>query len=84
MHCIYTIILIKHIKLSKRSTRNPLAEGIHKETLRKKKIPLQAAELFSKKPTIFAALHINIIPVPVTMNRKIKKPPFKINFRWPQ
>ena len=27
-----------------------------------------------------AALQINVIPLPVTMNRKIKKPPVKLNF----
>ena len=30
------------------------------------------------------ALQINIIPLPVTMNRKIKKPPLKLNFRQSQ
>ena len=27
-----------------------------------------------------SALQINIIPLPVTVNRKIKKPPIKLNF----
>ena len=31
-----------------------------------------------------AALQINIIPLTVTMNRKIKKPPVKLNFRRSQ
>ena len=26
----------------------------------------------------------NIIPVPVPMNRKIKRPMVKLNFQWPQ
>ena len=30
------------------------------------------------------ALVINIIPLPVTMNRKIKKPPVKLNFQQSQ
>ena len=33
--------------------------------------------------TWYPALQINI-PLPFTMNRKIKKPPVKINFRRPQ
>ena len=28
----------------------------------------------------FAVLQINFIPLPVTMSRKIKKPPVKLNF----
>ena len=34
--------------------------------------------------TVKAALQINIILLPVTMNRKIKKPPVKFNFRRSQ
>ena len=30
------------------------------------------------------SLQINIIPLLVTMNRKIKKPPVKLNFLWSQ
>ena len=30
------------------------------------------------------ALQVSIISLPVTMNRKIKKPPVKLNFQWSQ
>ena len=35
-------------------------------------------------PACSTALQINIIPLPVTMNRKMKKPPVKLNFRRSQ
>ena len=57
MHCIYTIILIKHINLSKRSTRNPLAEGIHKETLRKKRFHYRQLSYFKKAYNLCSAAY---------------------------
>ena len=38
----------------------------------------------SKQPVPISALQISIIPLPVTTNRKIKKPPVKLNFRRSQ
>ena len=38
----------------------------------------------SDLPVLISALQINIISLPVIMNRKIKRPLFKINFRSSQ
>ena len=38
-------------------------------------------KLVYRFPDIPTALQINIIPLPITMNRKMKKPPVKLNFR---
>ena len=37
-----------------------------------------------RKSMLCAVLQINMIPLLVTMNRKIKKPPVKLNFWWSQ
>ena len=45
---------------------------------------LSSYQSFSRLLHTTSALQINIIPLPVTMNRKIKKPPAKLNFRRSQ
>ena len=73
---------IPDLKLNAKLARNTKFEGNENKFLAHFFSVISAANKYCSSAGHHAVLQINIVPVLVTMNRKIEKPPVKLNFRW--